>query len=110
MNHCTSGRDIDIGPLGTTVRTRTGPRFSFSTNSGALQSFMFCARGSMYSPGFRPNGRIASCSRSASGGAGSSPRCQSGAMWMIELAMKTITAEASIGSQSAAMKVMDFSR
>ena len=42
MNHCTSGRDIDIGPLGMTVMTRTGPRFSFSTNSGALQSFMFC--------------------------------------------------------------------
>ncbi len=67
MNHCTSGRDIDIGPFGITVMMRTGPRFSFSTNSGALQSFMFFARGNMYSPGFSPNGRIASCSRSASG-------------------------------------------
>ena len=72
----------------------TGPRLSFSTNSGACMDFMSFARGNMYSPGRSSNGRSASCTRSWSGRAGHSPRCQSGAMWMIELATKTITAEA----------------
>ena len=36
MNHCTSGRAMDIGPFWITVMMSTGPRFSFSTNSGCV--------------------------------------------------------------------------
>ena len=53
-----------------------------------------------------PKGRNASISRSWSGTAGHSLRCHSGAMWMIELAMKTTTADSRIGIQSAAIVVM----
>src|SRR5688572_17914993 len=106
MNHWTSGFPMENAWFGRTVSIRTGPRFSFSVNSGVLHSFMLVARGTMYSPGFNPKGRSASIRRSWSGTAGHSLRCHSGAMWMMELAMKTATADNRIGNQSAAIVVM----
>ena len=65
------------GPAERPAGSRSGARrgaHEFFDELGVSQSFMLCGR-------------------SPSGGAGCSPRCHRGAMWMIELAMNTSTAE-----------------
>src|SRR3977135_796996 len=106
-NHCARGRLMEIGPLGITVSTATGPCFIFSMNSGDLISCMPAARGMKESPGGRGQARQALSSSASLGTLGKSLLCQSGVMWITELARNTITADSRIGSHSDSRLIIE---
>jgi hypothetical protein len=60
MNHCTRCLDNDIGPLGMTVISTTGPRFSFLDERGLMHGLHVLRARQHVLAGRELNGRRAS--------------------------------------------------